>query len=197
MMSFLKQWIISICTIIIFITAVELVLPNNSMKKYSKFVLGLILIITLIKPMIQIFDKSMNMENVIQSEIQTFNSNKTISNYDKYKNENMEATKSTFKLNIETECKKSLKDKFPNDNYNVKAKIKYDENSEIFVIKEIEVNLKDTDIKKIKKIDINTVSTSTDEKNQLNDEKGESIKSFLSSELSISKNCIHVYKGDF
>lgn len=197
MMSFLRQWIISICTIIIFITAVELVLPNNSMKKYSKFVLGLILIITLIKPIIQIFDKSINMDNIIQSEIETFNSNKTVSNYDRYKNENMETTKSTFKLNIETECKKSLKNRFPDDNYNVKAKIKYDEDNQIFVIQEIEVSLKDTGIKKIKKVDINTVSTSTDEGNQLNDERGESIKSFLSSELSISKNCIHVYKNDF
>ena len=43
MIGELRNWIISICTAVIFITAVEMIMPNNSFKKYAKFVLGLIL----------------------------------------------------------------------------------------------------------------------------------------------------------
>ncbi|MCD3297735.1 stage III sporulation protein AF, partial [Clostridium botulinum] len=50
MIQSIRQWVISIATAIFFITAVEMILPNNSIKKYAKFVLGLILITVVINP---------------------------------------------------------------------------------------------------------------------------------------------------
>ena len=50
MIEGLKVWITSICTAIFFITAVEMILPDDSLKKYAKFVLGLILITVVISP---------------------------------------------------------------------------------------------------------------------------------------------------
>ena len=51
-MEILKDWISDICVSILFMTAVELVLPENSIKKYSKFVLGLIFIVVVINHII-------------------------------------------------------------------------------------------------------------------------------------------------
>ena len=39
----------------IFMTAIEIIAPDNSMKKYIKFVLGLILISVMINPIIKFF----------------------------------------------------------------------------------------------------------------------------------------------
>lgn len=53
MIETLRAWIVNISTVVLFITAVEMLLPDNSLKKYSKFVLGLILITVLINPLIK------------------------------------------------------------------------------------------------------------------------------------------------
>ncbi len=60
LIELLKVWVTNITIAIFFITAVEMILPDNSMKKYAKFVLGLLLIVVIINPIIKIFDKDFN-----------------------------------------------------------------------------------------------------------------------------------------
>ena len=47
-MEYIKSFIETLVTIIILFSAIELISPNNSMKKYIKFVLGLILIVVML-----------------------------------------------------------------------------------------------------------------------------------------------------
>lgn len=49
----LKGLVTTLVTILIFISAVELIAPNNKMKKYIKFVLGLILTSVILNPILQ------------------------------------------------------------------------------------------------------------------------------------------------
>ena len=49
----LKNIVITLVTVLIFISAVELISPNNKMQKYIKFILGLILISTILNPILQ------------------------------------------------------------------------------------------------------------------------------------------------
>ena len=49
----LKNIVITLVTVLIFISAVELISPNNKMKKYIKFILGLILISVILNPILQ------------------------------------------------------------------------------------------------------------------------------------------------
>ncbi len=53
-MELLNKFVITLVTILIFITAVEMIAPDNSMKKYLKFVLGLILITVILNPILTI-----------------------------------------------------------------------------------------------------------------------------------------------
>ena len=54
-MEYLNNFIITLVATMIFMTSIEIIAPDNSMKKYIKFVLGLILISVMINPIIKFF----------------------------------------------------------------------------------------------------------------------------------------------
>ena len=53
-MELIKGFVTTLVTTLIFITAIELVGPDNSMKKYLKFVMGLILVAVLLNPIVTV-----------------------------------------------------------------------------------------------------------------------------------------------
>src|SRR5690625_3378814 len=55
-MNFITEWIMQIIVFILLGTIVELILPNNSMKKYVNIVIGLLLLLILAKPILYIFN---------------------------------------------------------------------------------------------------------------------------------------------
>lgn len=70
MISILKNWITSIVVVIIFMALVDMILPANSLKKYAKFVLGLIVILIIMKPVFTLFDHSNDVEGEINQYIE-------------------------------------------------------------------------------------------------------------------------------
>lgn len=54
-MSILSDWVTQIIIFIFIGTILELIIPNNSMKRYVHIVVGLILLLILIKPILYIF----------------------------------------------------------------------------------------------------------------------------------------------
>ena len=68
-MEYIKSFIETLVTIIILFSAIELISPNNSMKKYIKFVLGLILIVVMLSPIIDFFTEG---EDKIVSTIKEY-----------------------------------------------------------------------------------------------------------------------------
>lgn len=59
-MNLLKELVTTLVTALIFITAIELISPNNSMKKYLKFILGLVLITIILNPIVKIISNGQN-----------------------------------------------------------------------------------------------------------------------------------------
>ncbi|MGE4282237.1 MAG: stage III sporulation protein AF [Clostridia bacterium] len=55
-MDIFRNWIINIITVMIVSFFVEILMPDGSFKKYSKLVLGLIVMIVIIKPIVQLSD---------------------------------------------------------------------------------------------------------------------------------------------
>ncbi|OAA92216.1 stage III sporulation protein AF [Clostridium coskatii] len=196
MLQSLKEWLINICTALFFITAIEMILPDNSMKKYCKFVLGLILITVFINPVVKIFNKDFDInqytENAIESFEKGFNSKSQLNEFNDYKKKSMEDTIETFKMNLEAKCEKSLKEKHPDESYKVKIDANYDEQNNSVCIKNVNVQVKDGSVEKIKKVDINTKSTSVSNLDSGDDDKNVKLKTYLSQELNVSKNIIHV-----
>lgn len=194
MLQALREWLITICTAIFFITAVEIVLPDNSMKKYAKFVLGLILITVFINPIIKLFDRNFDINTYTTDVIQNFDKGKTENEFRQYQEKNLSSTLEVFKLNLQTSCEKKLKEKYPDSNYKVEADASYDSENDKIVIKDIKVGVKEGSIEKIKKIQIGGDAKSVNSIDNMDNEKSMDIKKYLSNELNISKDVIQIYK---
>src|SRR5690625_423242 len=86
-MDSIMQWVTQIVIFIMLATIIDLLIPNNSMKKYVKFVLGLTLVLIFLTPLFNIYqyditkaletgfhdifsrgDKGENMENLIEMQ---------------------------------------------------------------------------------------------------------------------------------
>ncbi len=194
MLEHLKVWVINICTAVFFITAVEMILPDNKMKKYAKFVLGLILITVIMNPIIKIFNNDFNLESYVNSASKYFEEKEYTKDYDKYKISSIDNTVNVFSKNLENLCIEKLREKFPKDNYEVIVDAGYDTEKENFVINTINVGITEGKVKKIKKIKINDskeVSSSEIEDYK----KSNTIKEYLSQLMNVPTDKIKVYKA--
>jgi stage III sporulation protein AF len=57
MLEFIKNWVINIVALVLFIVIIEMLLPNGKMKKYAGIVTGTILIIAIATPLIGLIGK--------------------------------------------------------------------------------------------------------------------------------------------
>lgn len=55
MLGWLGEWLQSIVVVVLLAIVVELVLPNSKMLRYSRLVVGLILLLTILNPVLQVF----------------------------------------------------------------------------------------------------------------------------------------------
>ena len=193
----LKNIVITLVTILIFISAVELISPNNKMKKYIQFVLGLILVTVILNPILQFIsngDKSVL--DGIQSYEEAFAKNENKVNVDNTKTfENDEtkgdAKKKAFIINFNKNCDNLLKNEYKNMTFKSDIDCDVDFTKIALNVKKLKIGVGENKINQIKKIVINNdVKSSTQEENKEYTE----IINFVSSELNIPKEKIEVYK---
>lgn len=196
MIEGLKDWIVNITIAVFFTTAVEMILPDNNMKKYAKFVLGLLLIVVIITPLIKVFDKNFDFYAYSNNAISYMDNNTTTRDLKKYKDNNIVNTAENFKKNLEKECILNLEETYPENKYNADIEIIYDDKNGVFNINKIEIGVTDKGIKKIKSIDISAKSVTAPKGDILQGEQGEKIKKTLSNKFEISMDIITVYKLD-
>lgn len=194
MIAWLKGWIITICTAVVFITAVEMILPDNKMKSYGKFVMGLILMTVIMTPIIKILNKNINIDEYINKAEKSFKTDNYKKSVENYKRKDEENTKSQFKENLESTCVKLLKEKFPDEEYSADVEVGEDENSKMLTIKSISIGVREKGIEKISKIYIGKNNEKTTSSEELDDAYKEKIKTFISSEIKIPDKNINVYK---
>lgn len=192
-METFKGWITNVCTAVFFITAVEMILPDNKMKKYAKFVLGLILITVLINPLVMYLNKGDDISTFINQSNNIFSNISTEMDSQKYKSQSIENTLNVFRQNIENLCEEKLKKEYAKGNYKVKAEVNYDEKNEEFTIKGISIGVSNGSIEKVQKVEIKANSEHSSS-GRVPSEMSKEIKEYLSKELQLSKDIISVYK---
>jgi stage III sporulation protein AF len=193
----LKNIVITLVTVLIFISAVELIAPNNKMKKYIKFILGLILISVILNPILQfisngeknVSDSIGNYEQVFSKskdkiDLDNINTSKEIEN-------NGDSRKKAFISNFNNNCDKLLGNKFKNKIFKSEVDCDINFTDITLTVKKLKIGVSENKINKIKKVVVNTnTQSSTKEENKEYDE----IIDFISSELNIPKEKIEVYK---
>jgi stage III sporulation protein AF len=191
----LKNIVITLVTMLIFISAVELIAPDNKMKKYIKFILGLILISVILNPIINfISNGEKSLPGSIESYEAVFNNNNTELDNTEITKENQnktDARKKAFINNFNKNCDNLLKNQFKNMNF--KSEVDCDVNfTDVSLnIKKLKIGIGENKVSKVKKIVINGKEQSNEQ--EVNNEYTEIID-FVSKELNISKEKIEVYK---
>ncbi len=81
MIDFLGDWVINIVILVIFLTFLDIILPNHNLKRYINMIAGLLIIIVIINPFINLLSKDINIEREVFSNI--MNSNMKNNSYEK------------------------------------------------------------------------------------------------------------------
>ncbi|ASW42684.1 stage III sporulation protein AF [Clostridium isatidis] len=190
-MELIKDYVITLATMIILISAIELIAPDNSMKKYLKFVLGLILIAVMISPIIDIFSNS---ENIIVSNIAEYfeldkedDKSIEVSSNKEYSSSTLEM----FKENLEKNCNRLLNEKFVNQDFESNIICNIDPKNIEYSIEKIKVGVKEKGTSKIDKVIISTKEEKKSEKEVNNKDE---IVSYLMEIFAVTKDKIEIYK---
>lgn len=183
-MEVVNKYIIILVSTLVLMTAVELIAPDNNMKKYLKFVLGLILISVMLTP---IMDFVNNGEVAITSLIEDYENE--YKNLDELKSsKEYESTKvDSFTKKLNLNCKKILEEKFKDISFTCESKCGVDYEKMTYTISEISIKVKNSKVQKVEKIEIGTEKINNNE-----DELLKEIKKYLSEELEISESKIAV-----
>ena len=191
-MEYLNNFIITLVATMIFMTSIEIIAPDNSMKKYIKFVLGLILISVMINPIIKFFTGG---EQEVINRIKRYEDmlNLGVTNEGESK-EAIEKQKEAFKSNLNSNCDNLLKEKFSDKNFKSDIKCNINLSDMTYSIDSLEVGVRENGIRLVDKIRINVNDES--EEAVSNNEKidnEEEIKNYLSELFKIPIEKIKLY----
>lgn len=191
-MEEIKSFVITLVSMIILITAIELIAPDNGMKKYVKFVLGTILIAVMISPIISLIS---NGEEALTKEIEEYikiADNKSIETSNEYKENNSEIA---FRQSLEENCMRLLKEKFKDLDFEINIDCDVDMKNINYLINNVNIGVKNKEVSTIKKIIINKSNDSTEvSSNEDTVKNKDEIEDYLSETLNITKDNIKVYK---
>lgn len=189
-MEYIKRFIETLVTIIILFSAIELISPNNSMKKYIKFVLGLILIVVMLNPIIDFFTEG---EDKIVSTIKEYES---ILSTDTETSSDVAASNEVEDVFIENLNKNSateLAEKFPDYKFVCDIDCNIDLNNFSYDISHAKISISTNKIQEVEKIEKVEISNDNKTNSQAYSDDEQKILSYVSNMLGISENKIEIY----
>ena len=190
-MEYINNFVITLVATMIFMTAIDIISPDNSMKKYIKFVLGLILISVMINPIVKFFTGGeQELVSAIKSYENMFYESTSIEN----KTNISESKIESFKNNLNNNCDKLLKEEFSGREFKSNVKCEIDLENMEYKVDGVEVGVKNSEIKLIDNIKMNINEESEEAvSNEEVIENGEEIKNYLSEVFKISTEKIKLY----
>ncbi|MED4017074.1 stage III sporulation protein AF [Sutcliffiella cohnii] len=97
-MSYLTEWITSIILFILLATVIDMLLPNSSMQKYTKLVIGLLLIVIILTPIFKLLSTDMDELFASFSDHPSIISEKNLKNSTELKKREIQASSRAYKL---------------------------------------------------------------------------------------------------
>ncbi|MDD7793941.1 stage III sporulation protein AF [Clostridium sp. 'White wine YQ'] len=187
-MELIKEWVIDIAFTLVFMTAIEMLIVNNSFKKYVKFVLGLVLIVVLLKPILQIFGSgNTNFVNEIMNNQAKLESSSNLDN-SKILNSNKE-TKDKVIKNLQDNANSILKKKYKDIDFESEFQGDIDLEKYNIEIKNVNIYISSKKVKPISKIKIGEEA----DKEEANIKEKDGIKDTISEEFGVKKDKIKVF----
>ncbi|MDR5658195.1 stage III sporulation protein AF [Serpentinicella sp. ANB-PHB4] len=203
-MEFLRNWIITIISVIIFVTFIEIIIPNNKNKKYINVVVGLLIIVVILNPVMHIYNRGLNFSDTV---VQASNELETITTHSRVKN--LESNQDQliidiYKSNLIEQMKNRIKQTTEFTPKEIVLEI-YKDNENFGLIKSIELYLVEDLINTSPKKDSNDIETvnidiNLNKKQEveregkiLSNKKSQSIKTDLSEFYNLPEENINIY----
>lgn len=202
LLNFLKSWSINIVIITIFVTFLEIILPNGTMKRYIRLIIGLLIIIVLINPFINLLSNNINIDKEVFAQIINNNNIRNIYTTEKIKKEQRKQILELYRNKIEKEIKNIISE---TTNYIVEEVyvdiVEDEEGNDFGQIKNINLlikrdnhDCKDNSIKvdKVQTINIDINKSNTNTQNLNNANEYSAIKEIIYEYYSIPKENINI-----
>ncbi|MBS4536203.1 stage III sporulation protein AF [Clostridium sp. D2Q-14] len=185
MIEFLRQWIMNIVVVSIFIALLEAILPDNNFKGYVKMISGFLMIIVLLNPFIKLISNNISIDKEVfanidrNNEIENSKENITISNEDQIKNLYIDKIKNNIIYSVESNFQYDVMD----------VDIEMSEGKETYgEILEVSLNIIKNENKDMKnnKIVIEEIeSSNSNDKNNKEEINYDELKEYISKEYNI------------
>ena len=196
-MSFLSSWISNIIIFILLATVIDMLLPSSSLQKYTKMVIGLLLIAIIITPILSLFQT--NFEQILASatvQINSDNENK-LGNLTESKKKEIQAVQSAYILEqlanqLQEEVEEELMKKYQMKLVVTDIALNNEENPRLpDDLQNIAISLteikEDAAVETIAKVDIDTKSSL-----QMDPTDYEDVKQFLAQRWLIDEKLIQI-----
>ena len=198
MIAWFRTWSKGIIIAIIISTIMEMILPENTSKKYIKIIIGLFIVYTIVSPIINEFtgtniDEYIEIENYIQANSNTIKSEEISQNTN-------DAIKKIYIQNLQNDLKTKLKEKgyivgnisinlYNDESYNI-------EKIDIKITEKIVINQNEkqtaTIIDNVKSVKIKIENNNTQTNEIINENDKSEIKNFVKNTYDIGINKINV-----
>jgi stage III sporulation protein AF len=188
-MEFMKSWITNITVVIIFTMLLDIIIPNNDMKKFAKVIMGLLIILVIIKPFLMVKNIGYQFQSTLtQAEAYIEDPAKNSDSVEVFQNNTaLELYKQKLSDKV-AEIVKSRKE-FENRNVRVGVDIENDINKEEFgSIKAIQVVVEDGNGSEIQASTIEPIKINTETVINKNQDEYNWNNSKLSQDLSADIN---------
>lgn len=189
-MEYIKSFIETLVTIIILFSAIELISPNNSMKKYIKFVLGLILIVVMLNPIIDFFTEGADKIVSTIKEYEGILSTDTETSSDVAASNEVE---DVFIENLNKNSATELAEKFPDYKFVCDIDCNIDLNNFSYDISHAKISISTNKIQEVEKIEKVEISNDNKTNSQAYSDDEQKILSYVSNMLGISEDKIEIY----
>ncbi|SCY98626.1 stage III sporulation protein AF [Alkaliphilus peptidifermentans] len=200
-MNFLREWITTILSVIIFVTFVEILLPNSNNRKYINVIIGLLVMLVILKPVMGVLNQGLTIGDGIlknTNEIELMTMQNRVSNIQYNQNESIILI---YKNDLKEQMKGRIEKQLGYSVYDIEIEIEEETNENFGVIKGIAIIVKEesTEAPKdgIQEVVVN-VAISQENNNKINrksimlDNGGEEIKKDFSQFYQVAEEDIIV-----
>ncbi len=207
MADFLRNWIVNITVIIVFIMFLDTIMPNDLLKRYVKVIIGLFVIISLIKPFILVKDYAKGFNTEFMETASYIEKGGSYADNDKISKFQMQKAVEIFEDNIKNQIIKLVKRNAGSRYRKVAVELELESNidkEDFGGLKSIIINLTEgeNNVIEVDKIRIEVNEEPGENKNVINRDKAEynlndsriknNIKDEISKAFGISESIISV-----
>lgn len=191
-MDLLNKWIYTVVIVVVFVTFIDILMPNSSIKKYTKLILGLLVMTVILQPVFSILkgDFSLTEDSFkFQNQLDSLYIQNRSAEYDE---EKIKEITSLFKNNLEDQIKQQVRKEVGDRDIDVNVDIIEDTKTELYgQINSISILIGKgaNEVEKVEKVDI---SGKSDKDNGSVAVAYESLRNKISSMYDLDKNRIQI-----